>query len=183
MSLGFNHNRKHRSSTLPGAVNPILIRERRSTTTAPVPFHRKSPPASQLSAPVTSVSTPRGGKIAMEPSLRRKVSPASTQTHVASVDPAPTPLTQEPTPVLMEDMHTVYGTVSTPLFDENGNQVAEKGRRAVLVYPMSSDADDGRITMRMKNVDPNTAQLSYTTVTVYDPNTDTRYVTDFSLTP
>ncbi len=84
----------------------------------------------------------------------------------------------------IDEMHTVYATVAVPLVNEaDGTVVASAGDRVVLVYPMSSDAEDGRITMNLKSVNPNTAKLSYTAVTVYDPNTEIRYVTKFSLIP
>lgn len=154
MSLGFNHNRKHRSSTLPGTVNPQLIRERRPpATTAAAVVRRKSPPT-----PPT---------------------PVPTKTSQPPPPPPPAPVSSRD-----DEIHTVYATVAVALLSESdGSVVASVGDRVVLVYPMASDAEDGRITMKLKSVHPNTGQLSYNTVTVYDPNTETRYATKFSLIP
>lgn len=59
--------------------------------------------------------------------------------------------------------------------------VARTGERVMLVYPMRSDSNTGRVTMRAKTVDAVTGQLSYTWVLVYDPESGTRAVTDFAL--
>lgn len=150
MSLGFNHNRKQRSSTLPGTVNPQFIRDRRapSTSIATAATRRKSPPT----PPIPLI--------------------APTKTEAPAAPPA------------NDEIHVVYATVAAPLCDEkDGQVVAEIGSRVVLAYPMFSDAEDGRITMKLKRINSNTAQLSYSVVTVYDPNTETRHVTDFSLIP
>lgn len=82
-----------------------------------------------------------------------------------------------------DEMHTVFATARLPLVDQTGTRVATSGERVVLVYPMSADTDDGLVRMKLKTVHAVTGQLSYTLVTVYDPNTDTRYVDDFSLLP
>ena len=155
MSLGFNHNRKYTSSTLPGAVTPMVIRENRSRTSmVTAAMRKKSPP------------TPAPTKRTVLPPVAPHVQPHMS--HQTTID----------------EMHTVYATVAVPLVNEaDGTVVASTGDRVVLVYPMSSDADDGRITMNLKSVNPNTARLSYTVVTVYDPNTEIRYVTKFSLIP
>ena len=155
MSLGFNHNRKYRSNTLPGTVNPTFIRERRAAPSSAVVAavtRRKSPP---------TLSTP---------SLAAPSKPKKEET----------PLPPPPD----DTIHTVFATVAVPLRNAQGGAiVADVGSRVVLVYPMASDPNDGHITMNLKSVNPNTAQLSYTTVTVYDPNTETRHVTNFSLIP
>lgn len=61
--------------------------------------------------------------------------------------------------------------------------VCVKETRVMLVYPMVSDTDTGLVSMKMKTVDECTGQLAWRWVTVYDPNSDTRYVTQFSMIP
>lgn len=84
-----------------------------------------------------------------------------------------------------DEAHVVYATVTKDgLMNSNGEATDVKpGERVVLVYPMTSDGDDGIVAMKMKSIHGVTGQLSYTWVRVYDPNTETRYVTDFSLMP
>lgn len=187
MSLGFNQNRKHRVSTLPGAVNATAVREtRRSTTTAAasvlfptVPSsaapRRRSPPAAILgSKRPTATTLP-----ALAPEV---VAPAPAPPAVAP----PTPVRLETPPrSASEEMHAVYASVTEEglVAVEGGDVVASHGERVVLVYPMRSEGDDGVVTMRRKSVHPVTGQLSYDWVRVYDPNSETRYVTDFSLLP
>ena len=157
MSLGFNHNRKYRSSTLPGSVNMLLVRERPA-------LRRKSP----LAAPTTVVT----------PVSTTLVAPAAPRAVVAP------PTAARPSARTPDETHTVYATAAAPLVSAvDGSVAAQQGERVLLVYPMASNVEDGRITMNLKSVHPATAQLSYTPVTVYDPNTETRYATDFSLTP
>jgi len=148
MSLGFNQNRKHRTSTLPGTVNATAVREtRRSTTTA----------AASVLFPTTQSST-----------VPRRRSPAMAILETVS-----------------EEVHVVYASVTERglVAVEGGDVVASRGERVVLVYPMRSEGDDGVVSMRRKSVHPVTGQLSYDWVRVYDPNSETRYVTDFSLLP
>lgn len=54
------------------------------------------------------------------------------------------------------------------------------GERIMVVYPMKS-GEDGVVRMRAKRVHRHTGQLSYEWIDAYDPNTETRYLTDFSL--
>lgn len=179
MSLGFNYNRKHRSNTLPGSVNPMVVRDRRPPAVATVGTRRKSPVSAAASILVV------GPNPVVSAIVSRPTATTVSSSNLSSLPPPPPPPTSSDSvvAVVTEEMHSVFATVAAPLTDESGTVVAHEGSRVVLVYPMTADADDGRITMKMKSVNPNTAQLSYTTVTVYDPNTETRYATDFSLTP
>jgi hypothetical protein len=78
----------------------------------------------------------------------------------------------------------VYATVGDHgIVDVNGTRLDTKETRVVLVYPMKSDTEDGIVTMRRKVVHTVTGQLSYEWIRVYDPNTETRYVSNFSLFP
>ena len=81
--------------------------------------------------------------------------------------------------------HFVYGKAGMDLYEENTSRmVARSGTKVCLVYPMTHNEETGRVTMRMKMVDPETAQLSYCNVCVYTGfDDDTRCVTDFSLFP
>ena len=83
----------------------------------------------------------------------------------------------------VDDVHVVYASVTDAGLMTSDGETLESAPRIVLVYPMASEGDDGVVTMRMKRVHPVTGQLSYTWIRVYDPNTETRYVTDFSLLP
>lgn len=148
MSLGFNHNRKPRQSTLPGVINPLVLPNRPRATTTPNVVRRRSPPATM-------------------PKVQQQL---------------PLPI---PAPAPVEEMHHVFASVAIDLVDATDPTtiVARQGERIVLVYPMSTDSEDGRVKMKMKRVDTNNAQLSYATVTVYDPNSEIRYVNNFSLFP
>jgi len=188
MSLGFNQNRKHRTSTLPGTVNATAVREtRRSTTTA----------AASVLFPTTQSSTvPRRRSPAM--AILGSKRPTTTLPTLApqAVPPAPPPTLAPPAPptpvrverppeTVSEEVHVVYASVTERglVAVEGGDVVASRGERVVLVYPMRSEGDDGVVSMRRKSVHPVTGQLSYDWVRVYDPNSETRYVTDFSLLP
>jgi hypothetical protein len=77
----------------------------------------------------------------------------------------------------------MYATCCAPLNDRDTKQpVANCGDRVVLVYPMHEDAD-GIVSMRMKHVNKNTGQFSYSSVDVFNKVTDEAYVNNFSLLP
>lgn len=171
MSLGFNQNRKHRTSTLPGAVNAVTPTRRTATT----------PAVSVLfSHPTTVAST----------SSRRR-SPPSTKPVVSSPEPVrPPPSTEErvvepPPPPPSEEAHVMYATVGPDgLVDlDTGEGVASAAERVVVVYPMKADGEDGVVSMRVKQVHPVTGQLRYSWVAAYDPNSETRHLKNFSLLP
>lgn len=61
--------------------------------------------------------------------------------------------------------------------------VCTKDSRVMLLYPMIADPDTGIVSMKLKRVDASTGQLEMRWVDVYDPNTDTRYVSQFSMVP
>lgn len=61
--------------------------------------------------------------------------------------------------------------------------VCVKDTRVMLMYPMVSDSDTGVVSMKVKTVDACTGQLQWNWVIVYDPNNDTRFVTNFSMIP
>ena len=200
MSLGFNQNRKHRMSTLPGTVNSATVREspRRSATTAAASVmfasapavastmsRRRSPPSQNTGVVLGSKRPPQPlSKSAMEitqPPPRveeeKKTSSTCADKCVVSMETQGT--------MSYDEAHVVYATVTKDgLMNSNGEATDVKpGERVVLVYPMTSDGDDGIVAMKMKSIHGVTGQLSYTWVRVYDPNTETRYVTDFSLMP
>ena len=121
------------------------------------------------------VRVPRSQDVTLAPPVRKRSPPVT-------VPRAPAPVEAPPPPV-QDDVHTVYATASCDVVDVDGTRVANAGERLVLVYPMAADANDGMVTMRQKTVHPVTGQLEYRWIRVYDPNTETRFVTNFSLLP
>jgi hypothetical protein len=86
----------------------------------------------------------------------------------------------------MEDTHWVYGTVGKHglrAIDDYDTIVCVKDSRVMLLYPMVADPDTGLVSMKVKGVNESTGQLWWQWVNVYDPNTDTRFVSKFSLVP
>ena len=198
MSLGFNQTRKRRTSTLPGVINAGVAIQRNMARTTTIP----SASVVITSAPVPDATRRIGSKrrdaiSSMPPSVMtsppknltsdaRTMSNSAVSTTVVGRSESTIPLsTIEKNGV--DSIHIVYATVgSTGALRQSDGTVmasADAGTRVVLVYPMMADTDDGIVTMRMKSVNPVTGQLTYTWVRVYDPNTETRYVTDFSLVP
>ena len=111
-----------------------------------------------------------------------------------AVRPTPPVSTKDPTPSVKRGQHDdddddasqqwVFAKVTGhDMVDEMDAErvVARQGERVMLVYPMRSDPNTGRVTMRAKTVDAVTGQLSYAWVLVYDPEAGSRAVTDFSL--
>lgn len=68
-----------------------------------------------------------------------------------------------------------------PSAEEQWTYASVAGKRVMLVYPQETHPDTGVVSMRMKTVHPVTGQLAFEWTAVYDPNTDTRSATDFSL--
>jgi hypothetical protein len=97
--------------------------------------------------------------------------------------PPPLPPAPSPPPPQESPPHWVYAQVLVPLQTETGAQAAcGVGERVLLEYPMVTDPVSGTVYMKRKAVQPVTGQLTYEWTTVYDPNSDTRYVGDFSFT-
>lgn len=166
-SLGFNPNRRHRSSNLPGSINTMIVRPR-------VPGQRRTQAPKEV-----AVVFPR-----------RTSPPATSRDDVPSMDSESTPTTMSLTPPLppaaTEDTHWVYASVGKDHLrasDDTDVIVCVKDTRVMLLYPMVADPDTGIVSMKVKTVDATTGQLQMRWVDVYDPNTDTRYVTQFSMVP
>jgi hypothetical protein len=91
-----------------------------------------------------------------------------------------------PSPPQAEETHWVYATVSEHHLratDDPNDIVCVKDSRVLLLYPMVADPDTGIVSMKVKKVDTGTGQLEMHWVDVYDPNTDARYVSHFSMMP
>ena len=100
--------------------------------------------------------------------------------------PTPLPHAPPPTPSAVEETHWVYASVGRDHLrasDDTDDIVCVKDSRVMLLYPMVAEPDTGIVSMRVKGVDATTGQLTMRWVDVYDPNTDTRYVTQFSMVP
>lgn len=164
-SLGFNPNRRYRVGNLPGTVN------------------------------VTSIARPRVPTQRNMRSVKRDIVDAGTRQR-------PTPLPSTPAETVLTgnintdvpekvasqegDVHWMYATVGPqPLtaVDDASKVVCETGARVLVLYPMVADTETGVVSMKVKVVDRETGQLDMHWVNIYDPNTDTRLVSQFSLVP
>lgn len=110
--------------------------------------------------------------------------------HIAPSHTSPPPAAHETSPIAippaMEEIHWVYATVGAHNLCASGDSndiVCVKQSRVLLLYPMVADSDTGIVSMKVKRVDSGTGQLELRWVDVYDPNTDTRYVSQFSMVP
>ena len=84
---------------------------------------------------------------------------------------------------LYEQLQIVYGVAQVDLIDANDKTVVESGKPVALFYPMIS-SDDGRAFMKAKTIDPVTAELTLSTICVFDPTADVKYkVAKFSAFP
>jgi hypothetical protein len=104
-----------------------------------------------------------------------------TETMSTAIPPTPSPL-----PPVVEETHWVYASVGNDHLrasDDADDIVCVRDSRVMLLYPMVADPDTGIVSMKVKNVDAATGQLEMRWVDVYDPNTDTRYVSQFSMVP
>ena len=84
-----------------------------------------------------------------------------------------------------EEGHWVYATTKAILLADEGGaegECAAENNRVVLVYPMRSDPESGRIAMRHKTVHEHTGQFKYTWVVVYDPDASVPHRVSFSMT-
>ena len=80
-------------------------------------------------------------------------------------------------------MYASVGNDHLRASDDTEDIVCVKDSRVMLLYPMVADPDSGIVSMKVKQVDAATGQLKMRWVDVYDPNTDTRYVSQFSMVP
>lgn len=163
-SLGFNPNRRHRSSNLPGALNTVVVRTR-------LPGQRRMQATKEVSVLVPRRNSPKRSV---------ETTPRVASVQAATVRPSPSP------PPTQEEVHWVYATVvdrHLRTSDDPNEIVCKKDARVLLVYPMMANPDTGIVSMKVKTVDAGTGQLSMQWVDVYDPNTDTRLVSQFSMVP
>ena len=154
-SLGFNPNRRHPSTNLPGSINAVYVGPR-------VQRQRRVQPSKEVAVVVPRRVPPREEVVVQPPPPPPNAS--------ADADAA----------------HWVYATVGPEQLrsaSDTTQVVSESNARVLLVYPMAADPDTGVVSMMMKTVDAGTGQLALQWVRIYDPNTDTRYVSQFSLLP
>ena len=158
MSLGFNPNRKHRVTNLPGSVVG----------------------ASTLVLPVRHART-RSDVFVVEQGGKRKSPPSALAAVVVPTKKGEPRKTKTAEPEDADDAHWMYGTAARDLPNRRTGDVdIVKGTRALFVYPMEVEKADDRVYMRAKRADPVTGQLSYSWVLVHDPSNEERCVTDFS---
>jgi hypothetical protein len=120
-----------------------------------------------------TVKSPRGNPPVKKP-LENKSLPSPLNKAVVAV--------AENTTETDESQHSVYATVKDRLLDVTGENVFEDKARVLMVYPMRKETNEN-VSMRVKMVNEITGQLSYKWVVVFDPSTDERFLTDFSLIP
>lgn len=158
---------------MPGAINAV-VPARRAAPRVPrrvseavtasvatnVPVRRVSPRAPSSSVPLPSAKKDTPDALPVSP-------------------PPPTH------PSVLEEYHWVYATVDADLRSsgDEGGVVFERSARVLLAYPMVADSETGIVRMKVKRVDADTGQMEWHWVNVYDPNTDTRYVSHFSFLP
>lgn len=149
-------------ANLPGTINAVAPRPR-------VAARRRAPPPPKETGPQKRTSP------------REMSNVPSVQTPIEKpVLPPPTVITAP------EETHWVYATVGPSHLRATTNPddiLCVKDTRVMLLYPMVSDPDTGIVSMKVKRVDEYTGQLYCDWVNVYDPNSDTRTVSDFSLFP
>lgn len=169
-SLGFNPNRRHRATNLPGSINALVVRPR-------VPGQRRAQAPKSV-----SVIIPRR----TSPTMTSQTQPSSIAPSSVASPPVPNTTAPPPTPRAEEEVHWAYATVGPNglrATSDTDTLVCVKNSRVMLLYPMISDSDTGIVSMKAKTVDATTGQLKCAWVDVYDPNTDTRFVTHFSMVP
>lgn len=164
-SLGFNPNRRHRSTNLQGTINTMVVRPR-------VQGQRRTQAPKEV-----AVILPR-----------RTSPPLTTQRSTPSIEAETAPAVVPPvsSPSQAEETHWVYATVGEHHLratDDSDDIVYVKDSRVLLLYPMVADPDTGIVSMKVKKVDTCTGQLAMRWVDVYDPNTDARYVSQFAMVP
>jgi hypothetical protein len=168
-SLGFNTMRQPFMTNLPGAVGasivaatPVRRSRSRSLSTAPL-------------APGRAVGA-SSARIVLTP-------PVAPPAAARKAAPAPFAAPPAPSERELEEVHIsaqwVFGTATCDVHDVDTDEVvATANERVLLVYPMATDAQSGRVRMRLKRVHPVTAQLSHHWVIVYDPE-DARVMRPF----
>lgn len=151
MSLGFNPNRRHTTTNLPGDINFVK------------PYVRRVRPSSVRNN-------------------RPTVTTVAREETITDTDVKPVSI---PSVSIPQQEHWIYASVgpSGLKTSETNETIVDAGTRIMLVYPMVSDPDTDLVSMKMKYVDPVTGQLMMKWVRVYDPNSDERFVSDFSLVP
>ena len=168
ISLG-NHQRSPRSA-LPGSVSAgqvyAINKNRRSRNV------NRTPASATPVAPVSSQnSIPEKATTDVKHATPFLPAPVRGPACGTACGPAP-----------VEDLHWVWANAVTALSDaESGEKVCDAGTRVLLVYPMRADDETGSIRMRLRNVDPVTGQPMVCWVEVYDPITETRRLSSFSL--
>lgn len=123
------------------------------------------------------------------PRRRRSPSARTPKPDLPAPAPRPIPTVVPPTaphdklPSRQDDIHTAYATVDGTLCEaETGREIATEGARVCVTYPMKPGSGE-KVLMRIKSIDPGTAQMSYRWAVVYDPATDTHSLGEFSLFP
>lgn len=173
MSLGFNPNRKMRTTNLPGAVGASVPLSRSTTQRQP-----SSSSSALADAKRVAILAERMQILKKEKTMEEETPPLRKE--VAKKRKASEEREEEGCDERVD--HWVFGTASSPLLDKDtGEEVAKAGERILLVYPMKNDEESGKVHMRVKRANPVTGQLSYSWVVVYDPDTDARNVHDFSM--
>lgn len=168
MSLGYNSQVRLRVTNLSGGTNHGIS------------FNRNRPRFGNRSSiekeAVTIPRAPPPSRAAPPPSPRALTEEAAPVARAPARLATPSPRKEEET---VGGEHWVYGTASGDLVDHETKEVVCKdGGRVLLLYPMREEG--GNVLMRMKAVDPVTAQLSMHWVKVYDAEDDVRHVTHFA---
>lgn len=159
MSLGFNTMRAPRMTNLPGAVGANVI----------VSMGSARRPA-----------RPRGTSTVSKVQVLRQSSPTESRSDVRSSPDAS--VVHEDADVV-DDRHFVFASVRHGLLDaESDEEVHPDGTRVCMVYPMRKESNE-KVSMRVKNTNKTTGQLSYKWVTVFDPTSEERFLVNFSSIP
>ena len=205
-SLGLNQHKPQRYTNLAGSAGGNFTSVRRTAAARRSPPLRPAPPRSPSTLKEEAEITPqsvaqrmrtlmsiraRAAGVASSPPTPRAAAAAAAPRPAAAAAPRPAAAAAAPpaaAAAAAEAAHHsaqwVFGTAAADLVDDDapGEVVAAAGDRVLLVYPMAQDAETGRVTMRLKRVDPVTAALSYATVAVYDPDaTPARRVVEYAL--
>lgn len=182
-SLGFNVSRQPRFTNLPGGVGANILN---------ASARRRSPKRSVASVTVSAsvtTTTPRRKSLVWSSETQE------TKTAIVAAEPQAPPASPMPLPSsssmpsadakmqsLYDSAQWVFADVVKPLVNSDGKQIEIEGAtRVLLQYPMETDPDSGKVTMGLKTVNFSTGQLALTSIVVYDPEDDTRYVNNFSL--
>lgn len=193
LSLGFNTMRPPRVHSLPGAVHsqaiPAQNRRRRLPPGLPI-----APSMAPVGPAVAAVTPPH---VAVQNVSLHSSSAPMLSRRMQFLEDAfkkSTELAEQfrnarddsigKMQDLYEELQQVFGIAEVELVDESTEMpIVPKGKQVALLYPMQTD-DRGKVLMRLKHVDPDTAKLSLLSVCVYDPNSDVpRRVGQFSATP